>query len=80
VPFAEGDFPVGTRLRAVTADGREIPLQTSVMTTWKKDLRDVKWLLADVQADPVLDGETVFLEFPAKGECLTPEQAIATSE
>jgi hypothetical protein len=80
VPFAEGDFPVGARLRAVTADGREIPLQTSVMTTWKKDLRDVKWLLADLQADPVLDGETVFLEFPAKGECLTPEQAITTSE
>ena len=80
VPFAEGDFPVGARLRAVTADGREIPLQTSVMTTWKKDLRDVKWLLADVQADPVLDSEKVFLEFPAKGECLTPEQAITTSE
>ena len=62
VPFAEGAFPAGSRLRAVRADGQELPLQTTQVTTWKKDLRDVKWLLADLQADPAVDGETVFLE------------------
>jgi hypothetical protein len=63
VPFAEGDFPAGTTLRAVTADGHALPIQTAVMTTWKKDLRDVKWLLVDLQADPASVGETVWLEF-----------------
>ncbi|MDA1088327.1 MAG: hypothetical protein O2901_15100 [Verrucomicrobia bacterium] len=62
VPFAEGAFPAGSRLRAVRADGHELPLQTAPMATWKKDLHDVKWLLADLQADPAVDGETVFLE------------------
>ena len=68
VSFAEGAFPSGSHLRAVTADGRELPLQTSVMTTWKKDLKDVKWLLADIQADPAVDGEAVFLEYPASAK------------
>ncbi|MEI6212173.1 MAG: hypothetical protein WCR06_11180, partial [bacterium] len=62
VPFAEGALPVGSRLRAVRADGKELPLQTSQVTTWKKDLKDVKWIVADLQADPAVDGETVFLE------------------
>lgn len=62
VPFAEGAFPSGSALRCVTADGRELPLQTAVMTTWKPDLQHVKWLLADLQADPRRDGETVWLE------------------
>ena len=62
VPFAEGAFTAGAALRCVTADGRELPLQTAAVTTWKPDLRDVKWLLADVQVDPVRDGETVWLE------------------
>jgi hypothetical protein len=62
VPFADGAFPAGTALRCVTADGRELPLQTAVMTTWKQDLQHVKWLLADLQADPGRDGDTVWLE------------------
>ncbi|MFZ4397424.1 MAG: hypothetical protein ACOYOU_17565, partial [Kiritimatiellia bacterium] len=62
VPFAEGTFPAGSRLRAVRADGTELPLQIAQVSTWKKDLKDVKWLLADLQADPAVDGETVFLE------------------
>lgn len=62
VPFAEGAFPACSTLRAVTADGRELPVQTSITTTWKKDLQHVKWLLADLQADPRRDGETVWLE------------------
>lgn len=55
-------FPDAPRLRAVTADGRELPLQTAVMTTWKPDLKHIKWLLADLQANPARDGETVWLE------------------
>lgn len=67
VPFADGTFPTGTALRCVTADGRELPLQTAVMTTWNKDLQHVKWLLADLQADPSRDGETVWLEANSPG-------------
>lgn len=62
VPFAEGAFPSGARRRCVTANGRELPLQTSEVATWKPDLKHVKWLLADLQADPERDGETVWLE------------------
>ncbi len=62
VPFAEGDFPAGAKLRCVTADGRELPLQTAEVTTWKPDLKHVKWLLADLQADPARDGETVWID------------------
>jgi len=62
VPFAEGAFPSGATLRCVTADGRELPLQTAEVATWKPDLKHVKWLLADLQADPARDGETVWLE------------------
>ncbi len=62
VPFAEGTFPAGSRLRAVRADGIELPLQTAQVTTWMNDLKDVKWMLADLQADPTVDGDTVFLE------------------
>jgi len=63
VPFAEGDFPAGTALRCVTADGRELPLQTAEVATWKPDLMNVKWLLADLKADPGQDGEAVWLEW-----------------
>jgi hypothetical protein len=61
VPFAEGALPAGTRLRAERADGTTLPLQTTQVATWRKDLKDTKWLLADLQADPAVDGETVFL-------------------
>jgi hypothetical protein len=62
VPFADETFPSGARLRCVTADGRELPLQTAEVTTWKPDLKHVKWLLTDLQADPARDGETVWIE------------------
>ena len=79
VPFAEGEFPDGANIRAVAADGQALPLQTSLMTTWDKDLQHVKWLLADLQADPA-DGETVWLEYPAESSGPEPEQAITTTE
>jgi hypothetical protein len=79
VPFAEGAFPAGSALRCVTADGRELPLQIAVMATWKKDLKHVKWLLADVQADPARDGETVWLEAATAGPTGNPAP-IAVSQ
>ena len=79
VPFAEGAFPAGTALRAVTADGRQLPMQTSITTTWKKDLQHVKWLLADLQADPSRDGETVWLE-PVKEPTDDPDGRITISK
>jgi hypothetical protein len=80
VPFAEGVFASGTSLRCVTADGRELPLQTTEVATWKPDLKHVKWLLADVQVDAARDGETVFLEHPAGGPSPEPKQGIATTD
>jgi hypothetical protein len=62
VPFADETFQSDTALRCVTADGRELPLQTAVMTTWKPDLQHVKWLLCDLQVDPERDGEVLWLE------------------
>ncbi len=79
VPFAEGAFPAGSCLRAVRADGQELPLQTAPMATWKKDLKDVKWMLADIQADPAVDGETVFLEYSAKDASPTPQLSVTSS-
>jgi len=80
VPFAEGDFPAGTQLRAAAADGRAIPVQAATMATWKQDLRDVKWLLVDLQANPAVDGDAVWLEYPAESPASLPEQAITTSQ
>ncbi len=94
VPFAEDSLPAGAALRCVTADGRELPLQTAVVTTWKPDLQHVKWLLADIQSDPARDGETVWLEAAGIGESTesrdsttsiqsnhsTPSIAIAASD
>jgi len=68
VPFADNTFPRGTPLRAVTADGRSLPIQTACTTTWDKDLRHVKWLLVDLQADPAADGETVWLEMAERSD------------
>ncbi|MBM4143015.1 MAG: hypothetical protein FJ225_05400 [Lentisphaerae bacterium] len=80
VPFAEGDLPAGARPRAVRADGTEIPLQTAEVTTWKKDLKHVKWLLADIQADPAVDGERIFLEYPAPSESSAPSDRSDRSD
>ncbi len=83
VPFAEGDFPAGSRLRAVRADGTELPLQTAQVTTWKKDLKDVKWMVADLQADPAMDGEQIFLEYPVSSDAPAPADrtsAIAVTD
>jgi hypothetical protein len=78
VPFADCEFPAGTALRVVTSDGRQLPLQTSIMTTWKKDLQHVKWILADLQSDPRRDGEMVWLE-PVKEPTDDPDGGITIS-
>jgi len=95
VPFADRVLPEGALVHAVTGDGRSIPIQTDCMATWHKDLRFVKWLLVDMQADAVGDGETVWLEYPpavetpalqtARGERMSsaadsPTPAITTTE
>ena len=68
VPFADGVLPADVPIRAVTADGRELPIQTSCMTTWNKDLRFVKWLLVDTQCDPSHD--VIHLEYDAESAAL----------
>ena len=45
VPFAEGDLERGAPVRLVDEAGAALPLQTACLTTWRSDLRHVKWLL-----------------------------------
>ena len=81
VPFADGVLPAGASVRAVTGNGRDIPIQTDCMTTWHKDLRFVKWLLVDMQADAAGDGETAWLEYaPADGPAPEAKSRITTTE
>ena len=49
IPFAEDDLPSTASIRVTDPDGRIIPVQTECLTTWNKNLRDVRWLLADIQ-------------------------------
>ena len=51
IPFAEGDFPIGTAARVVLEDGTPIPTQSQPLTTWSKDKKFIKWLLVDFQID-----------------------------
>ncbi|MBI2951455.1 hypothetical protein HYY27_05135, partial [bacterium] len=51
VPFAEGDLKKGAPVRVVDASGKALAAQSSCLGTWGKDLKDVKWLLVDFQAD-----------------------------
>ena len=64
VPFAEGALERGAPVRLLTADAQQLPVQTQCLTTWREDLKHVKWLLVDFQID-LLAGKTreVFLEY-----------------
>ena len=78
VPFADEVLPAGSSLRAVTADGRDLPVQTSCMTTWDKDLRFVKWLLVDLQADCA--DEEIHLDATADEQAPEPAIGITTEQ
>lgn len=80
VPFADGDLERGAPVRVVDEDGKVLPTQTECLSTWHRDLKYVKWLLVDIQAD--LDGEAggLFLEYGNVEPAPQPEQPVRVEE
>ncbi len=77
VPFADGDLKKGASVRVVDASGKTLPTQSSSMATWNKDLKYVKWLLVDFQADlRANQTEQFFLEYGPGVEAVTPEVGV----
>ncbi|MSS70529.1 MAG: hypothetical protein EXS64_03470 [Candidatus Latescibacteria bacterium] len=77
VPFADGDLEKGAPVRVVDGSGKALPTQSSCMATWNKDLKYVKWLLVDFQADLRADQtEQFFLEYGPGVEWVEPEAGI----
>ncbi len=81
VPFADGDLERGTPVRAVSPDGKALPTQTTCLATWNRDLKYVKWLLVDFQADLGVD-ETreVYLEYGEGIESPEPVQEVRVED
>ena len=78
VPFAEGDLERGDPVRIVDDSGKPLPTQSSCLATWAKDLKYVKWLLVDFQADLKADTTRHFyLEVGPDVEPVTPEQRVS---
>jgi len=74
VPFADGELENGTLVQITDRDGKAFPTQTQYLAFWNKDLKFVKWLLVDIQADAIQGEEhNLYLEFPA----VEPPSAIA---
>src|SRR4029450_13136399 len=51
IPFADGELERGSLGKVVDSDGKALPTQSTSLATWNKDLKYVKWLLIDFQAD-----------------------------
>ena len=78
VPFAEGDLERGDPVRIVDDSGKPLPTQSSCLATWAKDLKYVKWLLVDFQADLMADTTGHFyLEVGPDVEPTAPEQRVS---
>ena len=79
VPFAEGDLERGSPVRAVRPDGEALPTQATCLATWNRDMKYVKWLLVDFQADLEADktGE-YFLEYGPGVKAVAPEHGVST--
>ena len=77
VPFADGDLERGAPVRVVDASGKALATQASSLATWNKDLKYVKWLLVDFQADLGANPtEEFFLEYGPGVEAVLPEQGV----
>ena len=78
VPFGDGDLERGSPVRAVGPDGKALPTQATCLATWNRDLKYVKWLLVDFQADLGSDKRTeYFLEYGPGVEEVGPGQGVS---
>ncbi len=76
VPFADGELERGAPVRVVSETGQTIPTQSLCLTTWRDDLRFVKWLLVDFQIDlPEGGAQDVYIEYGPRVAAAEPEQA-----
>lgn len=77
IPFADGELQRGSAVRVVDGAGQAIPIQTTCLATWNKDLEYVRWLLLDMQAD-LAPGQTrsFFLEYGADQASPESEQPV----
>ena len=79
VPFADVDLERGSPVRAVGPDGQALPTQAACLATWNRDMKYVKWLLVDFQADLMADKTPeYFLEYGPGVEAVEPEQGVST--
>jgi len=80
IPFADGELERGAAVRVVDSDGRSLHTQSTTWATWNKDLKYVKWLLVDFQADlPAGKTKELFLEYGKGLESPKPAQPVAVT-
>jgi len=81
VPFPDGELKYGTPVRVVAEDGTPVPTQSRCLATWNSDMKYVKWLLVDFQADLKADKpETLYLEYGNKPGIPEPEFPLTIEE
>ncbi|MBN1421257.1 MAG: hypothetical protein JXP34_20960 [Planctomycetes bacterium] len=78
VPLPEGAAPKGTAFTLSDAEGRPVPLQTSVLARWRDG--SARWVLLDFVARPPAGGQSVFRlgADPSRGGAVpqTPVRAV----
>ncbi|MFC2075573.1 hypothetical protein ACFLT7_00680 [candidate division KSB1 bacterium] len=75
VPIAEGSAPADARFVLQDGQGKNVPLQTSVLANWPDG--SVRWVLLDFQADPEASGsESLKLTWASKGRQTDPRRAV----
>ena len=78
VPFPDRELERGMPVRVVDSAGNVLPTQYRCLATWDKDMRYVKWLLTDFQADlKANETSEFFLEYGAGVESVAPAQAVS---
>lgn len=85
LPFARGVLGSDRQLRALSPDGREIPLQTRVLAWWPD--RSIKWVLLDFQAGAASAGpysieygkRATRKAFPSRLRVIDTEDAVNVS-
>ena len=81
IPFADGVLERNTPVQVVDEDGNVFPTQSRCLATWNKDLRYVKWLLVDFQADwKQRKGKKLFLEYGKDIKPVLPEMPVTVED
>lgn len=81
IPFADGALAHDDPVRVVDENGQPLPTQAKCLATWDKDLRYVKWLLVDFQADLQAGKERqLFLEYGPEAVPPEPETRIVVNK